>query len=297
MSNMLITINNVENAIILNRPSKISKTPYVADIIINQENNSNKDDEIYQAHSPSLGCCGLCEKECQVLVYPLENKTKKAVCSYRIFMTEIYEEEKEYIGYIGIEPKIAENIVEQTLKNNLFTNLNNIKYYKREVKILNSRFDYVGIDKNDNTFILEVKNVPLADYADVTKKERIKMNFDLKNFDDKIAYFPDGYRKNKGDLVSERAFKHINELSLIKTATKNTNLANTRCILCFVIQRDDISSFQASNLDTIYQKAFKEAYENGVEIFTLVTQWNYNNKLKQAQCKFVTDNLKINNFI
>ena len=292
MSSILMSINNVESCNILSRPSKISKTPYVADIILN---NSDKD-LIYQAHSPSLGCCGLSEKGCSVLIYPLENKTKKAVCSYRIFMTQIHDEEKEYIGYIGIEPKIAENLVEQTLKNNLFTNLKNVKYFKREVKILNSRFDYMGIDENDNTFILEVKNVPLADYADVTEKERKTLNFQNKNFDEKISYFPDGYRKKKGNLVSERAFKHINELMEIKKATKNTTLKNTRCILCFVIQRDDISSFQASNLDPIYQEAFVNAYKNGVEIFTLVTCWNYNEKSKIAQCKFIKDNLKINNF-
>ena len=69
-----MTINNVESCKIISRPSKISKTPYVADIILNE----NIDNEIiYQAHSPSLGCCGLCEKECNVLIYPLDNKTKK----------------------------------------------------------------------------------------------------------------------------------------------------------------------------------------------------------------------------
>ena len=82
----------------------------------------------------------------------------------------------------------------------------------------------------------------------------------------------------------------------IKKACKNTHLQETRCILCFVIQRDDISSFQASNLDPIYQEAFINANKNGVEIFTLVTSWNYNDKLKIAECKFIKDNLKINNF-
>ena len=35
---------------IISRPSKISKTPYVADILLN-------DNTISQAHCPSLGCC------------------------------------------------------------------------------------------------------------------------------------------------------------------------------------------------------------------------------------------------
>lgn len=280
---MLMIIDNVEKVDIIKRPSAISKTPYVADVLLN--------DNIYQAHSPSLGCCGLCEKDCSVYVYPLQNKTNKSVCSYRIFLSEIYEEDKEHIDFIGIEPKIAENLVEQAIKNNNFSKLQNVKYFKREVKILNSRFDYVGIDENDNTFVLEVKNVPLADYADVSEKERKKLNFEDKNFDEKIAYFPDGYRKNKGALVSERAYKHINELKELKIKCSE----KVRTIICFVIQRDDISSFQVSNLDPIYQEAFYDAYKNGVEVFTLVCNWNYDAKTKVASCKFVKDNLKINN--
>ena len=282
MNKILLEIENIESCKILNRPSKISKTPYVADIIIQNS--------IFQAHSPSLGCCGLCEKESKVFAYPLESKTKKkAICSYRIFLSEIYEEDKEHLGYIGIEPKLAENLVEEVLKKNYFSKINNIKFFKREVKILDSRFDFMGIDNNDETFIIEVKNVPLADYADISEKEKRNLNFDNKNFDEKISYFPDGYRKKKGELVSERAYKHIKDLMKIKQAS-----INTRCILCFVIQRDDISSFQPSNLDPIYQNTVKEAFKNGVEIFTLVVRWNYSEVSKKAECIFITDNLKIN---
>ena len=35
---------------------------------------------------------------------------------------------------------------------------------------MNSRFDFAGIDSNDKPFVMEIKNVPLADYVDVHKK-------------------------------------------------------------------------------------------------------------------------------
>ena len=60
---------------------------------------------------------------------------------------------------VGIEPKIAEFFVELALNKNLFKNLKNIKSYK-EIKFLNSRFDFYGTDENNNEFIIEVKNVP-----------------------------------------------------------------------------------------------------------------------------------------
>jgi len=267
---------------IISRPSKISKTPYVADILLN-------DNTISQAHCPSLGCCGLCEKGKIVYVYKVNNKSKKNICKYKVYCA-YYSEFKRIDNIIisknilvGIEPKIAEFFVELALNKNLFKNLKNIKSYKREVKFLNSRFDFYGTDENNNEFIIEVKNVPLADYEDISNKIRKTKRYIDYPYENKISYFPDGYRKNNDKLVSERALKHINELSNIR---KNENI---RTIICYVIQRNDISSFQISNLDPIYKNAVKDALNNNVELFTLVVEWNYNGKIE-----FIKENLKYN---
>ena len=107
--------------------------------------------------------------------------------------------------------------------------------------------------------------------------------FKDKKAHEKIAYFPDGYRKKKGDIVSERALKHINELAEV------TYSKIIRPIICFVIQRTDVSSFQASNLDPTYKKAFDDAIEKGVEVIVLVVSWNIN-----GEAKFITCDLKVN---
>ena len=155
------------------------------------------------------------------------------------------------------------------IKKNVITSLSHVKLYKREQKFMNSRFDFCGVDNNGCDFILEVKNVPLANYEDVTEKELKKMDFTDRCYDSKVAYFPDGYRKKKGDVVSPRALKHIQELEKIKIEKKD----KIRCILCFVIQRNDISSFQASNLDPTYKEALKSAYNNGVEVLPIIIEW------------------------
>jgi len=267
---------------IISRPSKISKTPYVADILLN-------DNTITQAHCPSLGCCGLCEKDKIVYVYKLNNKSKKNICKYKVYCA-YYSEFKRINNIIvqknilvGIEPKIAEFFVELALNKNLIKKLRNIKSYKREVKFMNSRFDFYGIDENEKEFIIEVKNVPLADYEDIPNKIRKTRKYIDNEYDNKIAYFPDGYRKNNDKLVSERALKHINELSNIK---RNENI---RTIICYVIQRKDVSSFQISNLDPIYKNAVQEALYNNVELLTLVVEWNYNGKIE-----FIKENIKYN---
>lgn len=281
---MLYKLNDLVLVKVISRPSKICKTPYVADIEL-------KDGSVVQAHCASLGCCGLCEKDCYVYASPIKSncvQTKSKVCSYKIYLSNLYEEkcinEQIFINtqLIGIDPKLAETLVENALTKNHLKTLTNIKTYKREVSLLNSRFDFAGIDENGKYFVLEVKNVPLADYADVSSTDRKKMikqgEFAHIAINHKISYFPDGYRKKKGDVVSERALKHINELSEI------TQSKIIRPIICFVVQRTDVSSFQASVLDPIYKEAFNEAIKKGVEVIVLVVSWNANGNATFVSC-------------
>ena len=207
-------------------------------------------------------------------------KSQSKVCTYKIYLAEVYESKTidniHHINHqlIGIDPKLAETLTEKALVNNCFPTLANVKQYKREVKFENSRFDFHGIDENDKEFILEVKNVPLCDYADVCDKGKKTLEkqgaFNNIKFNDKISYFPDGYRKKKGAVVSERALKHINELKDLHISK------NVRSIICFVVQRTDSGSFQASNLDPTYQKAFYDAIREGVEVIVLVVKWDVN---------------------
>ena len=286
---LLLKLDDLIKVKIISRPSKICKTPYVADIELS-------DGSIVQAHCASLGCCGLCEKDCYVLASPIESNCKNSksiVCKYKIYLANIYEERKinniKYKNnqFIGIDPKLAEILVENALTSNCLKTLQNIKGYRREFSCLDSRFDFVGIDNNNKYFILEVKNVPLSDFADVNhveKKKLIKVDaFKNMKFNEKISYFPDGYRKTKGGVVSERALKHINELADI-TLSKII-----RPIICFVIQRTDSGSFQASNIDPTYKAAFNDAIKKGVEVIVLMVKWNSN-----GEANFVTCDLPVN---
>ena len=288
---MLHKLNDLVLAKVISRPSKYCKTPYVADIELEDGNGT-----IVQAHCASLGCCGLCEKDCYVYASPIKSncaQSKSKICSYKIYLANFCEEkiinEQLFINkqLIGIDPKLAETLVENALTNNYLKTLTNIKIYKREVSMLNSRFDFAGIDENGKYFVLEVKNVPLADYADISSTDRKKM---IKNgaftnipINHKISYFPDGYRKKKNAVVSERALKHINELSEI------TQSQIIRPIICFVVQRTDVSSFQASLLDPIYKEAFNDAIKKGVEVIILVVCWN-----ALGHANFVSCDLPVN---
>ena len=271
---------------IIKRPSASCKTPYVADVQVhmdaNDHDNTDGDDQNKDlAHCPALGCCGLSDASAKVIVSKLTKKTAKSVCNYRVELAE--HNERGNVQYIGINPKLAENIVDSCLKNNLFTTIHNVQHFKREVKFLNSRFDFAGVDEHGKPFVLEVKNVPLADYEDCLAKDKKHMDFSDRAYNSKVSYFPDGYRKKVVDTVSPRALKHIQELEEI------VKKGEYRAILCFVIQRTDISSFQPSIIDPIYRNALIQAYQSGVEIIPLVCSWTHDGK-----CHFVRDDLPIN---
>jgi DNA-binding sugar fermentation-stimulating protein len=282
---LLIKLNNLIEGQVIKRPSKFIKTPYVADIEICSTS------EMILGHTASLGCCGLADVGATILMssVPKRKNNKRLdnlACEYRVYLSIIRENNSEIL--VGIFPKLAEDLTESALKNNLLSRLCNVKSYKKETKIyvpglVDSRFDFSGIDENGIPFIMEVKNVPLADYEDVTAKERKNLSFDGRDINSKVAYFPDGYRKKSTDPVSPRALKHINELSLIKRMSK------TRCIMCYVIQRTDINRFQPSVIDPEYREAFKEAVKSGVEIITMVIQWTID-----GEAYFIRDDLPIN---
>jgi DNA-binding sugar fermentation-stimulating protein len=274
---MILKIPDLVEGQIVKRPSKLIKSPYVADAIINNED--------FLAHTAALGCCGLCETGSTILFAPMKNKDDPTKCMYSAQLAIINEKNNEII--IGIHPKLAEELVEKCLTNNYLSILKNVQVYRRETVIyvenkVDSRFDFSGVDENGVPFIMEVKNVPLADYEDICAKDRKGKCYDDREYNTKVAYFPDGYRKKSSDPVSPRALKHIKELTLIKKESK------TRCIMCYVIQRTDINRFQPSVIDPQYMEAVKLALDAGVEIITLVVEWR-----RDGTAYFVRDDLPI----
>jgi sugar fermentation stimulation protein A len=263
MKIVLLSYNNLRKIEIIKRPSKICKTPYVADAILLEDSKKEESEKIeFLLHTPSLGCCGLCEKESIIYGIPLNNENIK--CSYR---TIVSFDSKNRNYKVGVDPSHGEKIVELVFQNNLLSNLINIKNYKKQVTFNNSRFDFAGELYDDKQFILEVKSVPLQE--------------------NNIAYFPDGYRKKKTDLVSPRAFKHIEELSQI--CQNNSDIYN--CYMCYVIQRNDINKFMISANDKIYKHAVEKSMKNNVKILIIVCEWDDDGKLYLIynKCKLFHD--------
>jgi DNA-binding sugar fermentation-stimulating protein len=294
LSLLLMKLEGLIEGQVVKRPSQHIKSPYVADVALNEFLLSDPDCGMVLAHTPALGCCGLADISSCVLMAPAKNKDNK--CSHTIYLSKIIDSNDNNNIIVGIHPKLAENLVENALNSNLLSKLQFVRQYRKETTInvsspflkkddsISSRFDFTGIDKDGIPFIMEVKNVPLADYEDMYAKDRRKMDFSGREFDSKVAYFPDGYRKKSADPVSPRALKHMRELTIIKRELNS----KIRCLMCYVIQRTDVNRFQPSIIDPEYREAFRDAVDTGVEMITMVVHWN-----ADGEAYFVRDDLPI----
>lgn len=256
-----------KKALVINRPSKKIKSPYLADIKLFDDANNLIDIE-HLAHSPTLGCNGMIAQN--VIVYVTENndsETRKS--KYTIFNIQISNPEI----IIGVHPMTANAIFENILKNNILGEFKNAKNIKREVTVLNSRIDfYCEID--DKKVFLEVKNVPIADYVNSpveNKKDKKDKNIVTNSIEyneyEKIGLFPLGYRKKKDDLISPRAYKHLEDLIEIQKKE------NHQAYLIYIIQRSDVKYFSPSLIDKIYYDKVYEAIDNGVRVIPLLVEW------------------------
>lgn len=276
----IYTLPKLYKALVLARPSKVCKSPYLADVKV-FDDEGNIIEENVMAHSPALGCCGLISKDSVVLCTKSESvKAKSKYVIHHVIQKSLDSESSESKtrsqSCIGVNPMNANPIVKSLLLQNKIKEFQNIKELKAEITVDESRFDYTFLNEEGKRVYLEVKNVPLADVVDVSEKERKKLDISSYDFNKKIAIFPDGYRKNKDEPVSPRALKHVNHLA--KLHKENPDVL---CALVFLIQRTDVVSFKPSSLDPIYHKAVYDAVEDGVYVLPICVTWEGSN------CKFL----------
>ena len=233
------------NAKIINRPSKIVKSPYMADIEI------NTNEEL--AHSPSLGLCGLISKDVNVLVSKCKNECRKSKYTIELILY------KKIL--IGANPLFANKIFSEFLHK--FNEFKKFTIEKPEVKILNSRLDFLLVNNKEEKYYVEVKNVVLIDV----------------NNNIVFGTFPDGYKKSNNMCISDRAYKHITDLIELKNQGYQVSLV-------FIVQRNDATYFSPNyKRDKIYSDKLKEAFDNGVNIYAYKFKWSVKDNI--ASCKFV----------
>ena len=227
----LYTLPTLVKATVLHRPSKHIKSPYVADIKL-------EDGTEALCHTPGLGCSGLVSTD-RIIYVSTSKATSKT--SYTAQIAECTDTEGVY--YVGIHPMVSQSIA-STLLHRISTSI----IWKSEVKINDhTRLDFVGTTSTGKKLYVEVKN------AMISHSTEARCN--------RYAIFPEGYRKSKSAPISPRAVKHA------ETLAELMKLPDTEATyLLFLVPRNDCSGLELNKLDVIYCKAVSDAILAGVLI-------------------------------
>lgn len=270
------SIDEIVEGIIIKRPSRHIKSPYVADVMIGGEEKL--------AHCPSLGLCGMITEGSLVFMTENTGKTKTQYKVHAVLISEVEsvdEMNKSGEVIVGCDPILSNKIGAK-----LFDTIDQFAHYthhKQEHTYGNSRFDhYYEID--GKSVYVEIKSVPTCCFMalDTDSKERKKIyksrcyqNVDNPSQYKRRAVFPDGYKKTKDASVSERANKHLEELTTIARDGK------ARACLCLFVMRSDCKAFQTAwQVDPHYNNLFNKALDVGVEISVHRFDWRFqDNKL------------------
>ena len=228
-------------ATVIKRPSSILKSPYVADIRLD-------DGRTGLCHTPGLSCSGLVQAERIIYVNASKPGAKTAFTAQLAECTD-----SDGIFYVGIHPMIS-----QAAARNLLSHISTEAVWTSEVAIdKHTRIDYLGTLPNGKVIYVEVKTAMISSECSEPRTTR-------------RAIFPDGYRKKITDTISPRAVKHAETLAdLIKDP--NTEM----CVLLFIVPRNDCHKGLVLNpADPIYVDAVDKAQHTGVSIRGFALNYN-----------------------
>jgi len=263
MRKCIFKLENVVRATVVNRPSKVIKSPYMADIIVSGQSQETL------CHSPALGCAGIIVPGTNVIVTPKPNAKADAKSKYSLDLVDLGP------SILGVNPLMCNKMVKTALEYGLVEGLPRFdkSEIKSEASIDESRFDF-KCEQNGTTYYVEVKGVPCAciDDVPISPKKKTDMMAEINKAKNKIAYFPDGYRKPGEEVISPRALKHVQHLTRLAAEE------NTRCILLFVVQRTDCKIFQPTHNDPVYRRAVYDASVAGVRIIAHTVTWSEDGK-------------------
>jgi DNA-binding sugar fermentation-stimulating protein len=218
---------------VLHRPSTVIKSPYVADIRL-------EDGTTALCHTPGLGCCGMVAPGRVIYVTKSSGSGKTAWAAQVAECTD-----RSGIYFVGINPMVCQHAAAKLLP---LINADTAVVWKSEVTVSEGvRLDYVGSTESKKTYV-EVKTAMIAHESHETER---------RDTDTRRAIFPEGFRKHRDDPVSPRAIKHAKHLGELAAG-------GDTAVLCFIVPRTDCGDgMEPSHGDPAYCAAVRESVRKG----------------------------------
>ena len=238
-------------------------------------------EDIHLGHTPALDCAGMIVPGAVVYCTPNDERTKTK------FTVQFCEEQREDGGAVTVacHPNLAERAARVLLEEAYLTeeigvyDLDNVL---RQQTFGNSRVDFVVRNVENNCITLvEVKNVVGADYIEgavpagrseigvysVVPKEPDGSDYV------RHAIFPHGSKKPDIGVVSDRAIKHVHELTCMH-GTTDAQGRGVKSAILFIINRSDCEAFRPCHeADMVFAQMLLRAREKGVNLIAKEVLW------------------------
>eukprot|EP00457_Paulinella_chromatophora_P003257 gb/GEZN01003263.1/.p1 GENE.gb/GEZN01003263.1/~~gb/GEZN01003263.1/.p1 ORF type:complete len:535 (-),score=79.67 gb/GEZN01003263.1/:449-2053(-) len=302
----LLMLDELVVAETVRRPSLRNKSPWVADVQLQQGGQA-------LAHFPSMDLAGKVLPGTTVLLKCARDTRGKLVgsnqsgkfgtpkCEYIIQLAKVSEPENQKLCsggcWVGAHPGLGEKLAERLLElgvldTQLLAPGDRTVSFKREVsKIAGSdmRVDFVLTAKSGQRTVLEVKTVPDTDYNPQTPPTRKECVFLGAQPYKRAAIFPCGKLRQKGPdngkVVSARAIKHLRELSRIAQGQiSEAGGERLQAGVLFMVVREDAEFFRPNQQGcSSFTTHLRDAAQAGVKVLAHQIRWSFDPETAKAK--------------
>jgi len=284
----LLSIGKLHQGIIVRRPSHHNKSPYVADVILDEDGT-----EVI-VHAPMLDLGGIIKPGAVVRMTKSKPGGKTSHAIQLVGVNEAECKNKiDGMTWIGAHPSLGNSVAKALIEQGHLTEAllgdskETISTVQSEVTMRSPDDETVRSDFviNENV-VVEVKSCVCADYQKDTapksdKKDRyvtvISEDNDKKY--QRTALFPIGKRAQKFEgekVVSERCIKHLRHLSKIASGCNDMDDCEYKAAsLLIIVNRGDCQKFRpCEEACPIFAKEFAKAISAGVRVVVAKVNWN-----------------------
>ncbi|KAG2435933.1 hypothetical protein HXX76_007128 [Chlamydomonas incerta] len=314
---------------LVRRPSASVKTPYVADIQLLPAahpggeaaassaagaagEGGGSEGDMVLAHAPAMDCAGMVTPGATVYMSKSAPRAPGAPPAATSHAIQLVEDQRPggTAAVVGYHPQLAERLAAELVRRRLLEaalGAGRVVGLESQRTFGNTRVDYVLKMEDGSRMLLEVKNVVCADFPDVAGGVppgrpavgvyKVPVPSGRLEHYSPTALFPHGAQKPKIKVVSDRAIKHVTELTALHKHGRELPEAGSvphegdegagggkgepeggegrlRCAVLFLVNRSDCAAFRPCHeADPLFAQVLKAAEEAGVKLVAYDVVW------------------------
>lgn len=230
-------------------------------------------------HTPSLDCAGMIIPGSTV--YCTENISTTSKTAYSVQLCEELRDDEHNYVVVGCHPALAERAARRLLELQLLPELGtyDVETLCTQQTYGKSRVDFTLSSAAMDTSItlLEVKNCVGADYCEgmvPAGRSTVGVYTMPAEQYQRHAIFPHGHKKPGVGVVSDRAIKHIHELTNLHGTIDGTTGKVISAAILFIVNRSDCTAFRPCHeACLLFAQVLLRAHRSGLTLIAKELVW------------------------